>query len=588
MDILSQLLDANLLDPEALGRVRSKVAQGVLLEDALLGEGIDEERLLRFFAELLALPFVELDQVQTPRELLARFPAKVLVRRRLLPIAVKNGSVLVATSRATDSAALDELRIASGIEIECVLATSAEIDRHLKRLLGVGADTLQTLVSGSDAGIQVLDTDLDEDGDLSDAAQNASIITLVNQILTEAIELRATDVHVEPFENQLRIRYRIDGVLKEANVPPEVRRFQAAIVSRIKILSHLDIAEKRLPQDGRIRLKVSGREVDVRVSVIPMLHGEAVVLRILLRNDAVLGTEHLGMEIRDREAFDRVLDFPHGIVLVTGPTGSGKTTTLYAALSKINDVERKIITIEDPVEYQLRGINQIQVSAKTGLTFGLGLRSILRHDPDVILVGEIRDMETAEIAVQSSLTGHLVFSTLHTNDAPGAATRLVDVGVEPYLVASSLEVVVAQRLVRIICGECKEELPEDDATVLRRQFGRIVPDVMYRGRGCRRCLGMGYRGRTGIFEMMEMTDEIREVVLARASSGDIRRIALQQGMRTLREDGWRLVAEGRTSAEEILRATKEDGLQKRPRAAAESEPFEDELPSAVSGSRSGE
>ena len=305
----------------------------------------------------------------------------------------------------------------------------------LKQLLGVGADTLQTL--DADAGdLQVLDDDDENDLDVASAAQDASIIRFVNQILTEAIEMRATDVHVEPFEDQLRLRYRIDGVLQQANVPPSFRRFHAAIVSRLKILSHLDIAEKRLPQDGRIKLKIAGREIDVRVSIIPMIHGEAVVLRILDRSDAILGIEHLGMaDARPQGTSTSCSTCRTASCSSPARPARGKTTTLYAALSKINDVERKIITIEDPVEYQLRGVNQIQVNTKSGLTFALGLRAILRHDPDVVLVGEIRDRETAEIAVQASLTGHLVFSTLHTNDAPGAATRLVDMGVEPYLVA---------------------------------------------------------------------------------------------------------------------------------------------------------
>ena len=352
-------------------------------------------------------------------------------------------------------------------------------------------------------GIKVLDEEND-DLDLTVAAEDASIIRFVNQVLAEALELQATDVHVEPFENALRVRYRIDGMLQEASIPPEVRHYQAAIVSRLKILSHLDIAEKRLPQDGRIRVKVAGREIDLRVSVIPMIHGEAVVLRILDRGDALLGMEHLGMSARDRKVFHRVLELPHGIVLVTGPTGSGKTTTLYAALSRINSIDQKIITIEDPVEYQLAGINQIQVSTKTGLTFGAGLRAILRHDPDVVLIGEIRDRETAEIAVQASLTGHLVFSTLHTNDAPSATTRLIDMGIEPYLVASSLEMVLAQRLVRVICKHCKEETPNADLEALRAEYGAEVPDVVYRGRGCRNCMGTGYRGRTGVFELMHV------------------------------------------------------------------------------------
>jgi general secretion pathway protein E/type IV pilus assembly protein PilB len=396
--------------------------------------------------------------------------------------------------------------------------------------------------------------------DLTDAAEDASIIRFVNQVLAEALERRATDVHIEPFEEQLRVRYRIDGVLVEANIPPQVRKFHAAIVSRIKILSHLDIAEKRLPQDGRIRLRVIGREIDLRVSVIPMIHGEAVVLRILDRGDTILGLEHLGMAKRDHNVWEKVLELPHGIILVTGPTGSGKTTTLYAALSRINQVDLKIITIEDPVEYQLRGINQIQVNTKSGLSFAAGLRSILRHDPDVVLIGEIRDRETAEIAVQASLTGHLVFSTLHTNDAPGATTRMIDMGVEPYLVASSLEMVAAQRLVRLICKECKEPAPPEEAEKLRAVFGDEVPKTIYRGKGCRNCQGAGYRGRQALFEMMPISDEIRRLILERASSREIRKMAIQQDMKSLREDGWRMIREGRTTPEEVLRMTKDEEL----------------------------
>lgn len=559
--VLERLLEERLLDEAAAERLPALLAEGRSMEDAAVTLGVSEEKLLRLLASVFEVPYVELEHSNISREFLTKFPARLLVQHRILPLEERDGLVVVVTSRISDSAGLDELRLSSGRDLSLALAPSAEIDRCLKKLLGVGADTLQSLVSDARDAVQVIDTQGEEDLDLNNAAQNASIITLVNQVLTEAIELRATDVHVEPFENQLRVRYRIDGVLQEANVPAEVRRFQAAIVSRLKILSHLDIAEKRLPQDGRIRLKISGREIDVRVSIIPMLHGEAVVLRILDRKDTLLGTEHLGMSSRDRQAFDRILDLPHGIVLVTGPTGSGKTTTLYAALSEINDIERKILTIEDPVEYQLRGINQIQVSAKAGLTFALGLRSILRHDPDVVLVGEIRDRETAEIAVQASLTGHLVFSTLHTNDAPGAAARLVDMGVEPYLVASSLEVVIAQRLVRVLCPHCKEEITKADLDLLRTQFGSIVPGAIYRGKGCRQCQGTGYRGRTGIFEVMPVSDEIQALILGRAPAGQIRKAAVLQGMQSLRGDGWRVIAEGRTTPEEVLRATKADAIR---------------------------
>src|SRR6266850_233123 len=557
--VLSKLVSDGLLDDAGAQRVRSLMAEGKPLDEAILAaDGVAEDKMLRLLGSVFDIPYVDLEPLTLSKEFLTKFPARVLIQHHILPIEEKNGVVVVATSKVFDLTPLDELRLACGRDVRPVLAPANEIDRCMKRFLGVGADTLQTLVSDAQGDVQVIDSRDDEDLDLANAAQDASIIKFVNQVLTEAIDLRATDVHVEPFEDQLRVRYRVDGELQQANIPNEVRRFQAAIVSRLKILSHLDIAEKRLPQDGRIKLKISGREIDVRVSIIPMLHGEAVVLRILDRNDALLGTQYLGMAQRDRDAFDKILELPHGIVLVTGPTGSGKTTTLYAALSKINDIERKIITIEDPVEYQLRGINQIQVSNKTGLTFGLGLRSILRHDPDVVLVGEIRDLETAEIAVQASLTGHLVFSTLHTNDAPRTITRLKDMGVPTFLITASLEVVVAQRLVRLICAKCKEAIPKTDVDLLRSEFGDLVPATLYKGRGCRNCQNTGYRGRTGIFELMLCNDEVRSLVLERAPSHEIRKVAIKDGMRNLREDGWRLVAEGRTTIEEILRVTQED------------------------------
>ena len=499
------------------------------------------------------------------KAMLSKLPARILVDHRLMPLANFNGhgpnELTIVTSKIFDHHGLDELRLATGLEIHPAISTASEVDRFTKKYLGVGADTLQSMgVAEDEDGVTILDDSHEDDLDLSTAAQDASIIKFVNQVLAEALESRATDVHVEPFEDILRVRYRVDGVLIEANIPPSVRKYQAAIVSRIKILSHLDIAEKRVPQDGRIRLKVAGREIDLRVSVIPMIHGEAVVLRILDRGDASYGLEALGMAKRETKIWDQILDLPHGIILVTGPTGSGKTTTLYSALTKINQTDLKIITIEDPVEYQLRGINQINVNTKSGMTFAAGLRAILRHDPDVVLIGEIRDKETAEIAVQASLTGHLVFSTLHTNDAPGACTRLVDMGVEPYLVSSSLEMVAAQRLVRLICKHCKEESPHEEVDKLRQQYGDVVPEVLYRGKGCRNCQGSGFRGRQGVFEMMPVTDEIRTLILQHASSRDIRKVAVKQGMSSLRDDGWRLIREGKTTPEEVLRMTKDEDV----------------------------
>jgi general secretion pathway protein E len=561
-DVVESMRDKGLIDSVAAGRVKDLLQEGKSIEEAVLSaDGVSEEALLRFLADSFEIPFYgteQMDAIQPSKDLLTSFPARLLMRHKILPLESRDGVVIVATSRVSDTSALDELRMVTGKDLSPALATSEEIDRALHRVLGVGADTLQSLNKDNE-GLEVVDDDSEvADLDAETAAQDASIITFVNQILSEAIELRATDVHIEPFEEQLRLRYRVDGVLVEANVPTSIRRFHAAIVSRVKILSHLDIAEKRLPQDGRIKLKVKKREIDIRVSIIPMIHGEAVVLRILDSGGSVLSIEMLGMSARDNKLFQRVLDLPHGIILVTGPTGSGKTTTLYTSLAKINDVERKIITIEDPVEYQLRGVNQIQVNPKAGLTFAAGLRAILRHDPDVVLVGEIRDYETAEIAVQASLTGHLVFSTLHTNDAPGAATRLVDMGVEPYLVASSLETVVAQRLVRVICKHCKQEVPEAERKQMLDEYGDLVPEVMYQGAGCRECQGTGYRGRRGVFEMMMMTDEVKSLCLQRAPAYELRKIAAAQGMRSLREDGWRLIREGVTTLKEVVQNTKDE------------------------------
>ncbi|MBW1914664.1 MAG: Flp pilus assembly complex ATPase component TadA [Deltaproteobacteria bacterium] len=558
--IIKKMQDKGLLDDLTAERVRNNISDGTELDLALLNlSGLPEEEVLRFLAEEFQYPFMSLDQYNPSKDFLSQFPARILMNRKVLPMEGENGTMIVASSRIFDTSGVDELRLATGKDFRLVLAPSSEIDRCIKQFLGVGADTVESMVTeAEEEGFQIIDQEMDDDMDLADAAQGASIIKFVNQVITEAIQLRATDVHIEPFENELKIRYRIDGVLKEVLIPPEVRQFQAAIVSRLKILSHLDIAEKRLPQDGRIKVKISQREVDVRVSVIPMLHGEAIVLRLLDRSSVMFGMGQLGMSEKDRETLNGLLEIPHGIILVTGPTGSGKTTTLYAALSKINSVERKIITIEDPVEYQLRGVNQIQVSRKAGLTFARGLRSILRHDPDVILIGEIRDVETAEIAVQASLTGHLVFSTLHTNDAPGALTRLVDMGVEPYLVASTLEASIAQRLVRVICPDCKEEFTSVKLEALQSELNGRIPKKLFRGRGCKKCQNIGYLGRIGVFEQMVLTEAIRSALTENESPRKIRALAVENGMNSLREDGFRYLEQGITTVEELLRVTKDE------------------------------
>ncbi|HTQ51542.1 MAG TPA: GspE/PulE family protein [Candidatus Acidoferrales bacterium] len=512
-----------------------------------------EEDVLRWLAHEYGVDYTTLDDVEPDRQLLSLFPARILLKEELLPLKRLNGTVEVATSRLFATQGLDALKTLTGLNLKPILASSEAIQREIKKRLGVGADTIGTLEE--EKALEVVDENA-EDTDLGAAEEDeASIIRFVNQVLKDAIELRASDIHLEPFEDEFRIRYRIDGVLQDISVPAQLKRFQPAIVSRVKILSHLNIAEKRLPQDGRIRVRIDDAEVDIRVSIIPMLHGEAVVMRLLRQNATLRGMEQLDMDRRELECFRRVLQLPHGIILVTGPTGSGKTSTLYTALHEINDAVRKIITIEDPVEYQLKGVNQIQVNEKSGLTFARGLRSILRHDPDVILVGEIRDKETAEIAVQASLTGHLVFSTLHTNDAPGAVTRLVDMGVEPYLVSSSLEAVLAQRLVRVLCPRCKVADDSTTAAALKEKLGIPANTTIYRSTGCRECRNTGFFGRHAIFEWMDTDNEIRQLVLKNASTDQIRDAARRMGMNTLAEDGWRLVRLGLTTVEEVLSVT---------------------------------
>ena len=563
-DILDELVSRGRLSERDVLRAREAWQGGVTLDQAVLdATDVSEAELLEVLSQAMGLsqvdPTVDLPDV----DLLKTAPAKVMTTHRLLPIGRgEDGRVRVATCRPLDRRGLDELRLATGWRLSTVLATGEAIERALAEGLGVGAATMQSLVDES--GVALLDESEAGDVDLAEAAADASIIQFVNQILVEAIERRATDVHFEPMEGQLRVRYRIDGILVEATIPPEASRFQPAIVSRLKILSHLDIAEKRLPQDGRIKLRVARRDIDVRVSIIPMLHGEAVVLRILDRGGSVAGLESIGMSGQQLLRFESVLQLPHGIILVTGPTGSGKTTTLYAGLARINTLDRKIVTIEDPIEYQLAGINQIQVDTKTGLSFARGLRSILRHDPDVVLIGEIRDRETAEIAVQASLTGHLVFSTLHTNDAPSAIPRLIDMGVEPYLVASTLEMAIAQRLVRLICKECKTPIDDAETQRMRAVYNGSLPDTLYHGTGCRACNDTGFAGRQGVFEMMPMTEELRALTTQAVPSTVIRKTALQQGMGSLREDGWRLVGQGITTVEEVLRVTKDEQMQHLP------------------------
>src|SRR5579864_7603532 len=494
------LLDRSWVSPQDLEKARQRKQPGQELADVLVDMGaLEPQRLARALAQEYCLPFQShIDEHALDTELVAKVPINYAKKNRLLPISSDGLAIIVAVADPSNYEALDDLHVLFAKPIQPVVVPGEIMNEAINRAYDQATTTTaqDLMIDLEEVRLDVVANELaQEPRDLLESEDAAPIIKLVNGLLSQAVKDRASDIHVEVFERDLVVRFRVDGMLYDVLTP--AKRFHAAITSRIKVMSGLDIAEKRLPQDGRIRVRVAGRDIDLRVSVIPMVHGEAIVLRILDRGDASFGLEHLGMAKRDRNAWEKVLDLPHGIILVTGPTGSGKTTTLYAALSKINQTDLKIITIEDPVEYQLRGINQIQVNTKSGLTFGAGLRAILRHDPDVVLIGEIRDRETAEIAVQASLTGHLVFSTLHTNDAPGATTRMIDMGIEPYLVASCLEMVAAQRLVRLICKHCKEPLPYPEYEKIKSQFGDNVPDVLYKGKGCRQCNNTGYRGRQG-------------------------------------------------------------------------------------------
>jgi type II secretion system protein E len=557
------LVKRGLLSSQQLDQLRRERPDAARLDVAAVDTGlVTEEAALRALGDEVGIPFVDLEQQEIDLSLLRGFPQKLIHRHALFPLQRHNGSLKVATSDPFDLYPLDELSVMTGLTIEPVLAPRAQIAQQIKTHLGVGSETIEGLLAQQDdeEDIQLLE-DIDE-AELAEA-QEASVVRLVNEILLEAIESRASDVHIESQAAGIKIRYRIDGMLQLQPTPLEIGRFQAAIISRLKIMARLNIAEKRLPQDGRIKLRVSGRDIDVRVSVIPMLHGEGIVMRILDKGRMKFSLEAIGMEPDLHRRYSELIRLPHGIVLVTGPTGSGKTTTLYSSLLEIKSEESKIITTEDPVEYQLEGINQIQVHPKIGLTFAASLRSILRHDPDIVLVGEIRDMETAENAIQASLTGHLVFSTLHTNDAPSAYTRLVDMGVEPFLVASTVEAVMAQRLVRTLCKECRapfqpkqEDMPKDFPWDDFKSGGQ----PLYRPKGCRACRQLGFIGRQGIFELCETTDAVRQLAHDRASSWEIRQAARKDGMRTLRQDAWLKVLDGVTTVDEVLRVTKGDRL----------------------------
>ena len=537
---------------QALARAKTT---GERVGEALVAMGaVQTEDVLRALARQQNLAYMSRDELPSPLPIVKNLSPKYLRQYTVCPVSVENGLLTVATADPLSPVVADDLRQFTGLAVKLVVSSPEAIVEAIDRTYDGAASPLQRIVQGmEDEGGDGGDEDVNH---LRDMAFEAPVVRVVNLLIENAIDAEASDIHVEPFEDTLRVRYRIDGVLFDQEAPP--RRLQAAVTSRIKLMAEMNIAERRLPQDGRIRVTLRGRRVDIRVSTIPTVHGESIVMRLLDRASVFLALEKLGFAPETLRHFEALIKRPHGIVLVTGPTGSGKTTTLYGALDKINSSDLKIITVEDPVEYQLKGVNQIHVKPKIGLTFATGLRHIVRQDPDVILIGEIRDLETAEIAIQAALTGHLVFSTLHTNDAPGAITRLQDMGVEAYLVASVLEGVLAQRLVRRICQACLTPDTPNAADLEALGIEGAAGTKLWRGGGCAGCRGTGYRGRTGIYELFPITEDARSLILRRAPNRDIRRQAIDDGMVTLRLDGWRKACEGVTTVEELLRVTQED------------------------------
>jgi len=525
--------------------------------DSLLGfiareRGVAEDVFTQNLAKSLGWGYLDLPKLIVPTEARNKTSTKIAFQYSILPTGLTEGTLQVAVSDPFDAAMMNAIRFNARMPVQFVLATKVDIEKALKKYYGVGAETLDEM-GESDA----MDLDITSDKEITEGDQEASVIKFVNQIIWEAFKDRATDIHFEPAEDELRIRNRIDGILHQIPLPPQLKRFQSALISRIKVMSGMNISEKRLPQDGRINVRIKGEEIDIRVSTVPTVYGESVSLRLLTRGKIFLSLDKLGFSKKEEDAIREIIIKPHGIFLVTGPTGSGKSTSLYAFLSSINSVTKRIITIEEPVEYELKGINQIAVRSDIGLTFAMGLRHILRQDPNVIMVGEIRDLETAEIAIRASLTGHLVFSTLHTNDAPSAFTRLIDMGIEPFLVASSVEAVMAQRLIRTICPHCKTEQPVSREYLERIGFpaADIATAKVWHGVGCEKCRMFGYQGRKGIYELLLVTEAVRPLILSRAPATTIAQRAMDAGMRTLRTDGWNKVKAGETTIEEILRVT---------------------------------
>lgn len=555
------LIDEKIITPEQLdvGLKEQKKTDKFICQ-TLVDLGFSaEEKIFAILSKQLGIPYVRIKDKKIDKSIIKKVPAKFASHYKLMPIELKGKALTVVVTDPLDVHTLDDIKLLLGFEIHPVLGSEKDILEAIKKYYGIGADTIERIMAESPHP-EELKLPAAATQDVEELVEDASIIKFVNQIIQQAYYDRATDIHIEPFEDEMKVRYRIDGILYDATIPPTIKYFQSAIVSRIKIMANLNIAERRLPQDGRIKVKVGDDDLDLRISILPTPYGESVGVRLLTAK-MLYSLEDLGLSQSDLKILAEMIKKPHGIILVTGPTGSGKTTTLYACLSKINNKELKILTIEDPIEYHLKGITQMQVHPKIGLTFATGLRSMLRHDPDVMMVGEVRDLETAEITIRVALTGHLVFSTLHTNDAAGAVTRLLDMGIEPYLVASSVECMIAQRLVRLICPECKYPIKGKKEVLLELGVNNVPEDVViYEGKGCEACKFTGYRGRTGIYEFLVMNDEIREMVLDRASADQIKKKAVKLGMRILRQDGVDKVLKGLTTVGEVMRVTPQEEL----------------------------
>lgn len=559
------LVSNNVLAEEELVALHADAKSGGLsLKEYLIANDlVNERQLLVSLSQYLGLDTVNLSAIEVEKSLIEKIPIKFAWYYKFMPVEVKSGVLTIAVAGPLDVTAQDEIRMHSGFSVKLVLCTDTELQDALKKYYGFASETIDKIITKDPSRIRKEADPENVIEDLERQSEDPTVSNLVNQIILEAYKKRATDIHIEPYRNKVRFRYRIDGVLIDANLPDNVKHFLPAILSRIKILANLSITEKRLPQDGSAVVRTKEQQLDLRVSTIPTPRGESMVIRILPSKVMLFSLEKLGVDEESVEKFRHMIRKPHGIIFITGPTGSGKTTTLYACLNEISSSEQKIITIEDPVEYEMDGITQVQVNPKVNFDFSTGLRSLLRHDPDILMVGEVRDLETAEIAIRTALTGHLVFSTLHTNDAASGITRLIDMGIEPYLVASSVEAFVAQRLVRMICPKCKQEEAHPQSwiydEILKSLRLEESADIrLYKGAGCDHCNNTGYYGRMAIYEILLLNDEIRAAIIEKPRSDYIKLIAMQQGIITLRQNGWKAVLKGMTTVEEVLNVTVKD------------------------------